>query len=232
VEELVIALLTTAWKRPELTRVMLRYYAQVCPSWYRVIAVSEEEAKADAEDAGWHAVMVDNEPLADKHNAAALWIGAANRRVDGVVVINSDTFMSRVSLAAIANLGAWHDYLEPERIHIYDLEQGRAMRITAPRIGAGRWISLKAMKRCEWMPWTPGRTKRMDAAQRTRMESFGFELRRWTDTGMIVDVKTGENIWSYDDVASAKDVTSEVVVPSAIWSEDHFPRWLNEWMRC
>ena len=177
-----------------------------------------------AERFDWIAVHAPNDPLADKHNAGTLALEGMD--VDGVVVVNSDTFMSGAFIRTLVHHTPMSDYLTVDRIYFYDLPSQRAMLTRAPRIGAGRWISRSALERSDWMPWMPGWSKRMDAAQSKRLEALGITLDAWSPSDVMVDVKTPVNLWSYD---SLRDGSVEVDARQ-IWNEENFPSWLNEWM--
>jgi len=226
-----LGLLTTLWRRPELTRIVLRHHANLAPSGVEIVPVavgSEKGAKEMCEEEGWTFIRHKNSPLSDKHNAGLRAFQGAG--VDGVAIIGSDNLLNAAYFEEMASrLAQGHEVVELRGIYFYDLFRDDLVYADAWSTGVGRVFSRALLRRRGWEAWERGVDRRVDsAAQRQLLQwanprSWVPDLRA-TDI-RVVDIKTDTNMWSFD--WAVREVTRpdrrHPVPNSQGWFERHFP---------
>jgi len=200
-----IGLLTTLWKRHDLERVVLSYYRDLKVDGVDFVrlAVGSEGATSEAVavESGWEYIKAPNNPLSDKWNKGAK---ALRGRVDAICVIGSDDLIAseyfeaalvqiQTGAGAVGHIDCWY----------YDMDTSECIRIDRAHPGAGMIITAPVLDRMSWEPWPTGVNERLDGAMSNRMHTVGAPnaLRKVASSdAVIVDIKSGTNKWSLDDM--------------------------------
>lgn len=208
--------MTAIWRRPALTRAVMEYYARAMERVKTVelvgaVAGSEGDAsRSIAEGAGWHYVEAENSPLGAKFNAALA--AARELEPDAVVVIGSDDLLSdRVWTAYNACLGRGYPYAGLSDCMFYDLESRRFVHwlgYTCRRpdpIGLGRMIAKPLLEAVDWRLWKDDVVRGLDSCMtsilRPYVQGSTVAMVSCAKSGIgAMDVKTDENVWTYDDM--------------------------------
>jgi len=224
-----LGIITKLWKRYELTRAFLRYYAglKVPGVELRLYAAASFDEDPGMEDVvqdfpTWTATSVPNEPLSAKTNAACRL--AYEDGVDAVMNVGSDDFASPAYIRrCVDEIERGVDYLGPEQIWFYDLPTGRCYYATHNTIGgtltvgAGRCMSRRALDAVRGEPWEP-KGKRPDWDYRLLMPMTPLPDLR--EHGLaLVDVKSETNIGRYHNVVKCGGEEED----GAALLEKHFP---------
>lgn len=189
-----IGLATTLWKRPALTSVMQRYYMGLhLPGVELVFRAAW--TPGDEQEHLWPRVEAVNEPLSDKWNDAVEDL----RREDvaGVVIIGSDDFLTPAYLSMLPML-AEYDYVGLDSLFVLDGMQGRCVQATPLRVGAGRFLSRRALDRCAWRPYTPGCNIFLDSELDGHVDDTYYVVENWNTNAHVLDVKSGNNLHTFD----------------------------------
>jgi hypothetical protein len=192
-----LALITTIWRRPELTKIVLEYYKQFD---LELICVGSEGKQSKKLAKGWHYIEYPNNPVSDKHNKAL--IKAKELNVDGVILIGSDDLMSK-------ELFDFYQTLTPNETfvhgfvdgHIYDTTTNKIhyleRHLDAQTVGTGRFFSKLILDSCDWKLWSDGLNKGLDTNCTNNLKKlciFEKKYRLSGINGFFVDIKHTENI--------------------------------------
>jgi len=212
-----ILLLIAAWQRHETARITYQQLMQVETEWNNLgitliplVICSNSEDAALANSFGFITYYHKNSPLGEKMNAGLK--RALEFKCDYIMQLGSDDLLD-------ANLINF--YLDPllrkspffglSSLYFYDQQGDRLKELQLTNvIGAGRCIRRDI---CEFMSenfglWYYRTEKGLDNDSEARIYDFmGFEQHRVqyikTPTPMILDIKDGENLHSFDDWGSA-----------------------------
>lgn len=229
--------LTCLWKRPEVSRIVLSWYARqrerlasdFAALGYEVdlVAVGSEGAFSRylAEDCGWRYLEWPNQPLSDKWNAGVAF-AHHGLRADATYIVGSDDLSSDAYVLKVASMmreGA--DHAGSLDCYVACPYLKRATHITPMRhtdsaiIGAGRAMSRRAAEKCGVLPYQPGKGWGIDPTMDRRFAELGIEQSSFTLDGvpgaMLLDVKTSDNIWPFQffrDMGLPEDY-DEVLAP-------------------
>ena len=168
-----------------------------------VAAVSDAENLELVRRYGIEHVWTNNRPLGAKHNAA---MALARGRGCPVMILPSDDFVHPEYVASALASGA--DYVFPASCGIYDQATGRAVVMRWDGgdglvYGAGRVVSSRLLDVVGEL-WTPSRMKGLDTDSHCTIISKGFRAVA-VDVGhgvCLTDVKSGTNLWGFDQVAA------------------------------
>ena len=157
-------------------------------------------------------VVVENKPLGAKHEAA---MDLARGMGGPVMVLPSDDFVNPAYVEAALASGA--DYVFPASCGFLEHGTGKACVIrwdggNGLLYGAGRVMSCAVLDKVPRL-WTPMRNKGLDQDSHCTILAAGFVPVAVDCAGVcLTDVKTGENLWGYGQVAGrASAVPVEVV---------------------
>jgi hypothetical protein len=195
-----LALITTIWKRPELTKIVLEYYKQF-PN-LELICVGSEGEKSKQLAKGWHYIEYLNYPVSNKHNQALL--KAKELKVDGVILIGSDDLMSKELFNFYQTLkpteNVVHGFADS---HIYDTETGNLHYYQPNKViqsvGTGRFFSKKILNKVNWQLWSNDLNRRLDSNCTDNLKNLCIfeQIYKLSDVnGFFVDIKHSENITS------------------------------------
>lgn len=217
-----IALVTTLWKRHELERRVLRYFAELpmldpgkVDDWIG-IAVGSEGAKSEAvaRDYGWEYVEHSNNPLTFKTQAGVY--AAREFEPDYVVLINSDDVLSFNFLEAVTQacppdgaLGLtslWFWCTLTKRLAFFSgyHQHQRTRRGLYARnnrtLGTGRTFGRELLERVNWKLWAVEKNSGVDRACDTHLYNVlgeqSIQAYSMEELGVwAMDIKTKTNIW-------------------------------------
>lgn len=222
-----IGLITTLWGRPKLTRVFLEYYNGLKIPGVRFwgACACEEGTGSEALYAGnlWRFVAAPNTPRSDKWNAAVSAL--STNELDGALIVGSDDFLSPAYISeALRWASKGKDYITPTGCYFYDIATGRFGFGRFNRVGAGRYLSRRVLELCNYQPWLPGCHRNSDYAMGQVVNDIAKPYLLDTEDLPMLDVKTGNNIWSFDRVSSgAVSWRSFEGAYFDLWAKMHFP---------
>lgn len=219
-----VALLTCTWRRPALTNIVMDYYSRLSFSHRRAVTSRLGESYK-----GWTLSYHENQPLSDKwqHGLKSL----KQDDFDALMIVGSDDLITPAYLDACKYLiGAGADYVYLPGCYFYDTSTDRMIWAQAPRLGMGRCISRSLIERLDWQLWEPGLERGLDGSMATRIEATGthkvIKIQDPLRYGYVgLDVKTSENIWSFDDVFGSL-ISYEV--PAVDVFNEYFPSVKDE----
>jgi hypothetical protein len=176
------------------------------------VAVSEAWHILTAVQHQAETVMVPNEPLGMKWNAAveqACAFGA-----DYVLILGSDDFLSDPLIDRYAALirDGWL-YMGLSGLYFYEpATQRLAYHESGPAtygnpLGAGRLLHRTLLERTGHRPWSDTISRRLDTDMRLRLDLPPAKLMAVTPEEPAVDVKTETNLWGFDRLRVAYGTT-------------------------
>jgi hypothetical protein len=190
-----IALITTIWKRHELTEIVFKYYKEIAKKYDLILIAAGSEGEESRKAAkGWKYIEVDNYPLTYKHNA--LLSEARNYNPDGVILIGSDDLIAKEQFDLYFSFTPDESkYIGFSSCYFYDTEekQMRYFKGYGQTIGAGRYFSKKVLDKCDWQLWEGEQNKSLDANCKRRLASLGIQEEKITG-GCIIDIKHEANL--------------------------------------
>jgi hypothetical protein len=224
-----LGVVTTLWKRPELTRLVLEHLRQLREALagelrLEVVAVGSEGDASRQVCEGLEVKYVEapNHPLNAKANAG--YRRARQLGVDAVMRLDSDTLASESLFRALAarlgegSVGCLDVYFldlasmqlcynPPYSLfnqRLYNLLKGGWRRVGEP-VGPGRCHSAAVLDDLGWEPWDrdPPLAKGLDGAEMKRLRRHDHALRGFQLAelgGCLVDVKTPRNLTPFDPV--------------------------------
>ena len=210
-----LALITTIWKRPELTKIVLDYYKQF-PK-LELICVGSEGEKSKQLAEGWHYVEYKNYPVSEKHNQALK--KAKELKVDGVILIGSDDLMSKEVFEFYQTLTPTENVVHGfSDIHFFDTEKGNLYYYQPNKIlqsiGTGRFFSKKILNKCNWELWDNDLNRRLDTNCTNKLKNLCIfeQILKLSDiNGFVVDVKHSENITSMEVFNGLKPIEKNIM---------------------
>ena len=191
-----LALITTIWRRPELTRAVLNYYSTM-PFHVRVAAVSPEDPNAEYYNRTtfpeWEFVLCPNRPLGEKFNRALM-----TSRIwtpDAVMVVGSDDLVDPKYIQLVGAALEKYKYVHPEDLHVF--QDGQTYFLKPFPTGAGRVVRKDALDEVGWKLWPSVDVFLDGQMDRTldRVAPRQFQPSHEDYNFCIMDVKTGVNMW-------------------------------------
>lgn len=219
-----IAVLTCLWKRHALSaRVLARYQAirETLRGRVEVLlfAVGSEgdASRRIAEDHGFHYTEHANDPLGAKWNAGLAAIRGHD--VDAVLIVGSDDLLDAGYFErCAAALQAGYTFIGLRDFYLFDLATLRLCywpgyaegsgRFGEP-IGLGRCLHRVLLERSDWRLWEDALNAGLDSSMMQRLaQRYASDaatmrvavLSCRTHGIPAVDVKSGENIWSFSQM--------------------------------
>ncbi len=211
-----LLIVTTLYKRPELTGIILKYYHKLKLKHQDISLLacgSSEEDRLIASLNGWDYVSAPNAPLAQKHNR--LFRAAREYIFDCIMLIGSDDLISEEIIEHYMNNYAWnypsmvgfnmlHFYsvVEKKLIYFKGFPDDTTFRLT---MGAGRLFSRSILEKMDFNLWNESKLNRgLDSVVSTYLKynRIGEEEIKMSDIpdGMILDIKTDTNITEFKRV--------------------------------
>jgi len=198
-----LTIITTLWKRPELTDMILEYYQELARQYPIDLLCAGSEGHNSQHLAvinGWDYIEHPNQPLTQKHNA--LTMEALKRGAEAVQLIGSDDILSpRLIEYVLQNYSAEADYLLGLKdLYFYSQRTGKAIHHKGFignkiefSIGCGRVFSRRILTQMDGRPWGNDIQHRgLDLLCSRRMKALGISERLVTmeEAGEAVDIKT------------------------------------------
>lgn len=211
-----VAIVTAIWKRHELTGIILNYYNELkkeIPNLVLIAVGSEGDVSRKlAEDNGWNYVEASNAPLSQKWNKVFGEVVKYN--VIGAIGIGSDDLLSKKVIQYILDkhnedtlelIGfdrCWFYNVASKQLVCGDYNNIIDERFRNMTIGAGRFYSTKILRDLKYMPWGTEKVNRgLDATGSRILVNHGIKEKQIAlDFGLIVDVKTRQNLNKFDIV--------------------------------
>ena len=205
-----IGIVIAAWQRHSLLRMVLRHLrGTVEPGDIVSVVGSEPESLAITEESGFEYVSAPNQPLSNKRNRG---LAPLRGRVDAVVVLNSDDFLSKDLLEAHrANLpnhpvmgleGLVFLVMGQRRFYVWPRYKILARRING--LGPGRAIRADVLDRIDWQLWPRGKSRNLDGHMASHLPPI--RLLPIAPLFGLVDVKAPDtNITSWHATAGSAE---------------------------
>jgi hypothetical protein len=206
-----IAIVTSLWGRPELTKIIAQYYAELAN--VKDIILIAAHTKEDYQDIHpvWHYVEASNANLPLKFTQA--FKEAKKHNVGAVMLTGSDDLLST----------SWFDYVERnycstdnfvlglKDFYFYHIKSKQAYHWKGFEdvdqgmpIGAGRTFSKHILDQIDWKPWGDMNIKRgLDTNCTRYLKTLGIGQRAVTmaDAGCVgVDIKSDLNLNCFEDM--------------------------------
>lgn len=217
-----LVLLTSVWKRPKLTKIVLRTYQQLQQSLADrielcLLAVGSENDASQAlcEEYGFNYVEHPNSPLSYKWNAGVK--AAETYNPDGLIIFGSDDLISSEMLRAYAEkLKKGLQFFGVRDMYFFDpittrlgywggYEHTSMKDRSGEPIGCGRCFSRSVLERMDWNLWPPQPklNSLLDRLSLNYLKVSGFRPVTWrlAEIGAsAVDIKIGTNITPFDAI--------------------------------
>lgn len=159
-----------------------------------IAAVSPEDEQRVEPFGRWEFVEMPNIPLSAKFQAAV------RPGADAYMMLGSDDFPDAAFVAKAREVIEDYQLLQPLDIFMADSE--RAFYCDGWETGAGRTVRVDLLERIGWNLWPEradrGLDKKMWQRLASRMESCYLYKHSQEET-VVVDYKTGENMWSLEE---------------------------------
>jgi len=223
-----IAVVMAVWGRAALTEAVMRYYRDtVYPTMIRAgrqVVFIAADSPDDPDPMPPHVramfdavISAPNVPLGAKWNAAVEYVRESVEPGAMLLILGSDDLVNPEYIEVCA------EYVERGAVRVdtctcwmYDAVGLRASILHGARIGAGRALSWDALVKVGFRPWPAEATHnleglrdatalRVDPGQDALLRDAGIrrvmiapETKPLAYIPMIVDVKTGQNCWSWE----------------------------------
>jgi hypothetical protein len=216
-----IAIITTIWKRPELTKIVLNYYLQFKDKYnLELICVGSEGDISRKLAKGWHYIEYKNLPVSEKHNQ--LLIKAKQLKIDGVILIGSDDLMSEEVIKYYSEITT-ENVLGFKDIYFYLCEQKELYYFKPPiyrqTIGAGRFFPKKVLEKMNWQLWDNHLNHGLDTNCSGKLKELGIKeegILLSDIDGFIVDVKHSDNITIFAGVKHSSTLVDLKIMAKSI----------------
>jgi len=229
-----LAIITTVWQRPRLTRLVLDYYNSldipgVLIRTYAAVSPDEDPTWRDAVPEATIVVESPNAPLTSKWNRVCR--RAFEDDPDMLCVVGSDDLLNERYISLFAGMIDYgHDALTSSRCYFFEPKTKLASLLLTARVGAGRFFSRDALVKAEGSLWPEGEHVRADQSQNDRLAELGITLseidillhRVPAGWPIVLDVKDGVNRWGFDDFNPEKNPLCKWVKAPAFLN-DLFP---------
>ena len=206
------AIVTPIWRRPELTKAFLNYYAEMETEHeiLRFVVYSRDDpdfGNCDTGHEGWAPertilTTYPNKPRGDKLNRA---FDMAEGHADAVVLIPSDDFFLPSYFDYLAEKMEDYEAVRMNSFYFLDATSGKMIYSDAVNIGAGYCFRRDLLDRMDW--------KVIRGDQDSRIDTFMFQrVRQYLSAPSAeyieknikdqdvggVDVKTADNVNSFE----------------------------------
>lgn len=221
-----VLIFTPIWGRPEIVKIWAEGVRRIQNYWPEAIEfdvlciVSTEEDKQLIEELGFNWVWSENKPLGKKHNNGLQAVKDGDWEY--IMQLGSDDLISNEYLHyAVYAMQCGLDLFGVNAIYFADSETKKACKFQLTTqenvlIGAGRFISHKAIKALNYDLWPNEIERGLDMTSQGRLIAKGFSPSVLeTSEICVLDLKSAVNIWSFERFAKFH--------PSVDWSQiEHF----------
>jgi len=225
-----IVIMTTMYKRHELTNYVFSYYNKLKKELEHavelifVVGGSEGDiSKEIAERNNFNYIETPNLPLNKKHNNVLLETKKFNP--DAVVLIGSDDIISKEVIYeyiksiqhGVEYMGFSDLYFYDDGLHYFTGYDSSKKDIT---LGAGRFFSKEFLDKIKWDLWGDvPRNRGLDTASYEKIKLYSpiTKILRLIDIdGMILDIKSNQNITNIDNIKNKKKIGLDFLKKNAI----------------
>lgn len=204
-----VVVFTAVWGRHEVLDVWHKGVERIKNYWPERIEiipfcmVSNTEDEAKVKGYGYDYVRCPNKPLGQKHNAGL----QALKRIDFdyIIQLGSDDLITNEYLEyALSAMHSGVDVFGVDRLYFTEIGTQKACKFMVTThanklIGAGRFISHKAIKKLNYTLWPDEINKGLDMTSQAMLLEIGARPVVVNTTDIcVLDVKSKTNIWSYD----------------------------------
>ena len=196
-----LGILSCAWKRPALTAEFLRYHDAIGMPGLLVVSPDDEQPDVSRFNL-WMQYEKNNFPVGAKWMFGLDWL-RRHSSFDAVMILGSDDFVTPAYIEVCKSLiASGADFIYLKNAYFHDAQSGEMIKGHAKRLGLGRCISMNLVERMNGHLWSPGLNSGLDGDMWQRVGQVGgvnrVALDMQDEIGIAgLDVKTGENIWSY-----------------------------------
>jgi hypothetical protein len=230
-----IAIMTTVWRRPTTTRIVLRHNGNLRHT-VPVAVVSPEdpdyaENRRTCELNGWIIVESENLPLGRKANVGLA--ACEELRVSGVLLVGSDDLITQdVVDYAIGQMVEGVSSVTSAQVCVLDWDSWQCIRLRNVSTGVGRFLSRTLLEELGWRSWPDEIHRSLDVHQSEFLRGRGVPISEYPDavSSTILDIKSGKsNIWSFGHLLSW-DGTREYIDPEELL-QSSYPSVASELIR-
>ena len=216
-----IAVVTTVWKRHALERLTLAYFSQLQVPGHRLhLVVVGSEGLASQAIAPCSALYVEHEnlPISRKWNAGIM--ACRSLDVDAVLLTNSDGLINaRAIELLLAGLVDGAEWVQPEGVWMWDLATDKLAWFRMDT-GTGRIYSKRLLDRIGWQVWADDASIKLDSKALENMIRYRARKREvlnlYRQGGIILDIKSGVNLWSFEEMDALLEPDPTTVTPDEL----------------
>lgn len=199
-----IACVTAIWKRRDLERRVLEYWRKLRVdgiNFKLVVVGSEGYASMAITPCDATYVEAPNTPLSMKWNYG---IQAARLLdVDAVLTFGSDNIINARAIELLVDGLKGVEWVQPDGCWMWDLKTDRTM-FCPMDTGHGRIYSARLLDRMGWTLWADEANVKLDSKAVENLIRYRARkrevLKMYERGGVVLDIKSGVNIWSYDEM--------------------------------
>ena len=232
-----IGIMTTLWKRPELSRIVLSWYTALEIKGVELVclAAGSEGKRSEtlAKDCGWYYVSARNNPLGAKHNKALRSICTLDN-IDAVVIIGSDDLCNREYFEHIRDeIRDDADEISMEGIYYHDLATGKTAYVDRINPGAGRVLSYSFCKMHNFKAWPDEANNMLDGKMHGQILQHAM-LRRSIHNPdkqniVVLDIKGSDtNMWTQREMNERVRHMPRTELDTKEFFNNHFPGILEK----
>ena len=215
-----LCIVTSQWRRPNLTKIISEYYAKNFPEITLIAVRSPGDEQHGVE--GWNYEYYSNKPLSQKFNAG---FNLAKRyNPDAVILIGSTDLISTELVEYYKqNYSADSDHIIGLKdAYLYDVQSQDTLKIKGLigmydnwSIGLGRCFSRKVLDQCNWKPYFELEIDRgLDCNSMIELKNRGFKeiVKPMSEMGVVVDIKTKQTLNKIEDWVGISDKAEKEII--------------------
>jgi len=207
-----VIVFTAIWGRPEIVKLWAKGVKRIKAYWPEAIdidvlcIVSTKEDEKLIKELGFSCVWTENKPLGKKHNEGLKALEVKDW--DYILQLGSDDLISNDYLHyALYGMQSGYDLFGVDRLYFADYKTKQACKFdlttqASVLVGAGRFISHKAIKKLNYKIWPDSVNRGLDMTSQANLATVGVSpIKLVTSDYCVCDVKSDTNIWSFDRFA-------------------------------
>lgn len=216
-----VIVFTPIWGRHEIVRIWAKGVERIKRYWPEAIdidvlcMVSTKEDEQLIKELGFRYVWAENKPLGKKHNEGLK--GLKDGDWDYILQLGSDDLITNDYLHyALYGMQCGYDLFGVDRLYFADYKTKQACKFdlstqASVLVGAGRFISHKAVKKLNYKLWPDSVNRGLDMTSQANLATIGVEpIKLFTSDYCVCDVKSDVNIWSFDRFAQYSEAVNYV----------------------
>lgn len=163
------------------------------------VVVSEKEDKSICNSFSVVHITQENRPVTAKWNTAMKYMQSIN--AGSTMILGSDDIISTDYFYDTLNkINNGSDYVGTTTLYFYcgqGVDKGKLVRLDHRKtLGTARTVSKTILDQCDWTLWTEEKNWAMDAIATKNIVKYA--QKKTIAQGMVVDVKTKQNLNSYN----------------------------------